>query len=646
MKSEVMGYNHISKKKKTTDSKKRLALQAYQEVVVEIKDISEEVYSICDVQTLADISQLEDRIVKFAKKVRKARTRLFGEKEYEQLDEILSTLKDLVKVVYQRYIRIFNNTNSVQLNEEQILLRMNNREFILKIHRVVFAVLTESIIPEYPRDEYKYARSIVRHFVIHSGGTNTGKTYNALEALKNAKKGIYLGPLRLLALEVYHKLNEEGTPCSLSTGEEDIVTPSAKHTSSTIEKLKTTEKYDIVVIDEAQMISDKQRGHAWTTAILGAYAKEIHVCCSENAVNLLTKLIEECNDSVSVIEYIRDTELKVESNDRFIFPKDVRKADALIVFSKRMVMAVAAVLREENINASLIYGDLPPEARRSQVQLFLKGETDVVVATDAIGMGLNLPIRRIVYIETMKFDGEKMRLINASEIKQISGRAGRKNIYDTGYINSIDNKKYIANALNQYLSDLSVAYYLPSKEYILEFPIGTLEERLFSCMYARRNIKDFAESEIKEQLALLFLIERLKTSNKGIKLNMEEEYSLAFIPFDSNKTQLTELWIEYVEKYALKEELPYPELKDGSLEELELFYKELSLYYSFAKTMNIRVDIDKVLNHKSEVSERIHEILRKDIIVYGKTCRLCGKKLPYNYKYGICQECYYSTYYL
>ena len=593
-------------------------------------------------ETLSRLIDIEDSLLKTFKKIRRIKKELLDPAYNDNIKTVTASLYELLRRLRIRYIRQFNQENNLYLSEAAVLARMEARELYLRIHRVVFWEMTEGIIPGHPKDEYRYARTVRRRFVIHSGETNTGKTYNALEALKTSGKGVYLGPLRLLALEVFHKLNEEEVPCNLSTGEEEIIVEGAVHTASTVEKLKTSERYDIVIIDEAQMLADRQRGHAWTAAILGAFADEIHVCCSPNAIQLITGLIKACGDSFVIKRYTRDTELTVEERKKFVFPYSVEKADALVVFSKRMVMTVASELKERGISASLIYGDLPPETRRSQVQLFLNGETDVVVATDAIGMGLNLPIRRIVFMETNKYDGEKIRIINPGEVKQISGRAGRRNIYDIGYVNSIEDKNYITHALKIDLPVLGEAYYLPAREYVMEFPVGSLEERLSACMEYRRGMREFSPSNIGEQLTLLYNIRRLKERNARIKLDMEEEYRLVFISFDTGKEQLLECWIGYVEDYALRRQIPYPDTESDNLDELEIIYKELSLYYSFSRAMGLPFNGVKLSEDKGKVADKIHEILKRDIKEYGRTCRICGVKLPFSHLYSICDSCYYQ----
>ena len=134
--------------------------------------------------------------------------------------------------------------------------------------------------------------------------------------------------------------------------------------------------------------------------------------------------------------YERKTPLVIE-DEPFDFPADVKDGDAFIVFSKKAVLNIAARLEENGIKSSVIYGSLPPEIRRRQMEMFNGGQTKVVVSTDAIGMGLNLPVKRIVFIEVEKFDGTQKRPLVLQEIKQIAGRAGRYGIHENGYVTAM-----------------------------------------------------------------------------------------------------------------------------------------------------------------------------------------------------------------
>ena len=220
-------------------------------------------------------------------------------------------------------------------------------------------------IPEHYRDLYPLARSMRRRFILHLGPTNSGKTHESTGRLRGARHGIYLGPLRLLAAEQFEEMNLNDVPCSLVTGEEQIHIPGSRVQSSTVEMADLSTRYDVAVIDECQMITDRERGGAWTAAILGLCADEIHACASPDAEQLLTQIIRDCGDELEIVRHHRMVPLEVDAT-AFRFPESVRRGDALIVFSKSRVHAVAAELNRQGWRVSLIYGALPPDVRRDQ----------------------------------------------------------------------------------------------------------------------------------------------------------------------------------------------------------------------------------------------------------------------------------------
>lgn len=274
-----------------------------------------------------------------------------------------------------------------------------------------------------------------RRFILHIGGTNSGKTYTAIERLKSAAKGVYAGPLRLLALEVYDKMVEAGVPCNMVTGQEQYYTDNSRCIAATVEMVELYEKYDIAVIDEVQMINDPYRGHIWLNLILRLQADEIHLCMAPEVENVVCSILDNNNEKYEIIRHERTTQLIFEDKP-YNINTDITRGDALILFSKKEVLDVAARLEQKGIKVSTIYGSLPPQIRKRQFEMFLSGETEVVVATDAIGLGVNLPIRRIVFMNISKFDGAHRRQLNEYEIRQIAGRAGRRGIYDYGYVTS------------------------------------------------------------------------------------------------------------------------------------------------------------------------------------------------------------------
>ena len=179
------------------------------------------------------------------------------------------------------------------------------------------------LVPTRPELEFPETLQMQRHFILHIGPTNSGKTFQSLERLRQASSGVYLGPLRLLALEVYERMKEYGIACTMRTGQECIEEADSHVTAATIEMADFDEMYDVAVIDEAQMMCDSGRGHAWTRAILGLKASEIHVCASPTAENVLKHLIGLCGDSWEVRRYERKTELICEDTP-FEFPDHVR----------------------------------------------------------------------------------------------------------------------------------------------------------------------------------------------------------------------------------------------------------------------------------------------------------------------------------
>ena len=183
-----------------------------------------------------------------------------------------------------------------------LLLRVNIINIIKDYYETIrIKNAIKGILPTEPKEYYPLARKLNRKFVLHVGPTNTGKTYESLERLKNAKYGVYLAPLRLLALEVQEKLYNQGVKCSLLTGEEEIIVDGETHISSTIEKLNFNKRYDVAVIDEAQMLEDRNRGNAWSAAIMGVCADEVHVCMAPYAKDLVIELINYCSDEYVVV---------------------------------------------------------------------------------------------------------------------------------------------------------------------------------------------------------------------------------------------------------------------------------------------------------------------------------------------------------
>ncbi|KAI8942751.1 hypothetical protein NX059_000795 [Plenodomus lindquistii] len=282
----------------------------------------------------------------------------------------------------------------------------------------------------YPAEWYPATREIQRKVHLHVGPTNSGKTYHALKRLEEAGTGIYLGPLRLLAHEVYTRLNAKGKSCALVTGEEQRMPDGNRPSmfSCTVEMAPLNTRFDVAVIDEIQMISHPERGWAWTQAFLGLQAREIHLCGEARTVAIMRELAALAGDEVHVHEYERLTPLSVMPSSLKGNLDKLEKGDCVVAFT---VIGIHALRREiekkTGKNCAIVYGSLPPETRAQQARLFNDPDNDYdyLVASDAIGMGLNLAIKRVIFESTMKSNGIEFQPLLISEVKQIAGRAGR-----------------------------------------------------------------------------------------------------------------------------------------------------------------------------------------------------------------------------
>jgi ATP-dependent RNA helicase SUPV3L1/SUV3 len=300
-------------------------------------------------------------------------------------------------------------------------------------------------LAEYPAS-FEVARRIKRKFIALLGPTNSGKTHQAMEALGKAASGVYLAPLRLLALENYERLQQmerHGKPLAVSlvTGEERRLAPGATHVASTVEMLDTQTAVEVAVIDEIQMLADRDRGAAWTAAVCGAPAHTVYLVGAPEARRAIEVLAArlECELEVHVLKRKGPLEMEPTAVRKL---SNLRRGDAVICFSRREVLMWRDMVTEMGLSVATVYGNLSPEVRRAQAQRFRDGAADVVVGTDAIAMGLNMPIARIVMTTTVKYNGYEEEEIPAALARQIAGRAGRYGVHEEGLVAGYDNETH------------------------------------------------------------------------------------------------------------------------------------------------------------------------------------------------------------
>lgn len=267
--------------------------------------------------------------------------------------------------------------------------------------------------------------------VFHLGPTNSGKTYESLKALAATGSGVYAAPLRQLAHEAYAKLSAElpsGT-VGLSTGEEEI-DPQAPIVCCTVEKAPM--RGELLVLDESHWVADPDRGHHWARLLLTGEYREMHLISAAEAYLLLKPLVSDA-EHVTVVNHKRLSRLDVLRAP--VRPAGVRPQTLVVAFSRKNVYAAAAALDEHRPGkVGVLYGALPPATRREVIEQFTDGQLEVLVTTDVIGHGINVPATTVLFAETVKFDGEQVRPLRTWETAQIAGRAGRYGLTGHGRV--------------------------------------------------------------------------------------------------------------------------------------------------------------------------------------------------------------------
>ena len=610
---------------------------------------------------------MQARISKIQKTLKSVRP---GQINIRTLEELHRQLKNMASYAYRR-----NKEELLKSLNEELLPRLMeldlgmllteqkeglNGEFLAWVRRTMPCAICQEpmftlypkfrqykvknkileLVPARPEMEFAEVRELARHFILHIGPTNSGKTFQALERLRQAKNGTYLGPLRLLALEVYEQMHGAGVPCTMRTGQECIEEENSRVTASTIEMADFDENYDIAVIDEAQLVADTDRGHSWTKAILGLRAEEIHICMSPAAEQVVCHLIQLCDDTFEVRRYERKTELVCEDRP-FAFPDDVQEGDALIAFSKKSVLDVAGRLEEAGIASSVIYGSLPPEIRRRQTRMFNEGMTKVAVATDAIGMGLNLPVRRIVFMQTDKFDGVSRRPLRIPEVKQIAGRAGRFGIYDKGCVSALGEREL------EYIRTLYRADEEPLTEVNLGFPQVLLDidaplDELMKIWYSVTPSEPFVKENIDEALYLYEQAKRYKNQIDGFE-NKHLIYKMITCPIDIKDRRVVMLWLDYCRTYTADVSLEKPAFyrdRKGGIAQYETYYKQLDLYYQFSRRMQKELDEEWLAKQREKTEMRIMSYLTRGKQNYIARCKYCGRLLPLGSPFQVCDDCF------
>jgi len=464
---------------------------------------------------------------------------------------------------------------------------------------------------------YPIARQMKRKLYFFVGPTNSGKTYSAMQELIKADTGTYLAPLRLLALENHEYLNDNNTPSSLITGEEQRINEDAFHMCSTIEMLNFSLQTDVCVIDEVQMLEDDDRGWAWVNAILGAPSNTIIMTGAVSAIDSIKKIAAYLGEELEIKRFQRINPLEVMNKQ--VSLKEIQKGTALIAFSRNDVLKLKSKL-SKFFNVSVLYGNLSPEVRTQEALRFRTGQTDILVATDAIAMGLNLPIKTILFTTDTKFDGISKRKLYPKEIIQIAGRAGRYGHHEVGYLGAMT---------GTHLKHINKAFHTPIKTIKPPFKVkATLEqiEQLSTYLQTKSlekilkffslNMKfsgPFIASNIGDMISLSKILDKKKA------LSLEQKYILAQAPINTRSPLIKDAYFRYINAVINKKPYKYISLintnkKAKSSDDLlkaEDEVKKTSLYLWLSyKLPDIFIDVDYANTMRLKVNKYCEESLK------------------------------------
>ncbi len=491
---------------------------------------------------------------------------------------------------------------------------------------------------------FPLARSLRRKLILHIGPTNSGKTYTAMEQLRAKGTGYYLAPLRLLALEGYEDLREHGINASLITGEEQIVDEDATHISSTIEMLSFESEVDTCVIDEVQMIGDRDRGWAWANAIIGAPAKTVIMTGSPNALEAIEALAQYLGEPLEIVHFERKNPLELLAQPT---PIDaIEPQSAIIAFTRANALRIKQQL-SATYRTSIIYGNLGPEVRREEARRFREGETQILVATDAIAMGLNLPIKTLLFSKADKFDGQNQRDLSVSEIQQIAGRAGRYGLSEKGYVGALssDVLKKITPLFTREAEAIKIPFNVMANFDHIQLVSTILEEKSLAAIieFFVENMKfegPFRAINLESMAEASVIVDRYD-------LDMKTKYILATAPLSTKSPIVMGAYERYVRALAQAKPIAYiPPRHGGSyaqtteeLQEAEDQIKEISLYLWLSYRLGeFFVDSEKARSYRGELNRFIENSLKQSHFV--PRCKTCGKPLALGSEFSICQSCF------
>ena len=491
---------------------------------------------------------------------------------------------------------------------------------------------------------FPLARLLNREIIFHVGPTNSGKTYEALQALEHADTGYYLAPLRLLALEGYENLKAKGIGVSLITGEEEIIDEESTHISSTIEMMNASVEVDVCVIDEIQMISDRDRGWAWANALIGVPAKKIILTGSIDVLNAVIELCEYLEEPLTIKHFERKNELKLLEYPTPI--KEIEAGTAIVAFSRRDVLGLRQQL-SQRYEVSVVYGNLSPEVRREEAKRFREGKSQILVATDAIAMGLNLPIKTLLFSKDNKFDGLRRRELLPTEVAQISGRAGRYGLEEVGYIGALDESalKTITSKFQQPLPTLELPVsVMASLEHVMLIGEILETENVSTILHFFSDNMEFEGPFVAANIDSMLEISAIVDE---YSLDLKTRFHLSCAPASISSPYIESVFHRYIKQieaglsveYIPPRDLPKFAQTNEMMLNAEDRVREISLYLWLSfKFGELFPQVEQALQARIRLNNFIEASLKQGNFV--KKCNRCGKSLDFTYRFSVCDSCF------
>ena len=468
------------------------------------------------------------------------------------------------------------------------------------------------------------------------GPTNTGKTFLSIETMLSFDSGMIGFPLRLLAREVYDKVIQEINPdkVALITGEEKIIPINAKYYLCTVESMPIDKNLEFVAVDEIQMCADHERGHIFTDRLLNLRGEKLTMLMGSNTIkNIIAKLDEDT-------EFINKERLSKLS---YVGHKKISRIDrktAIIAFSAEEVYAIAELVRRQKGGAAIVMGSLSPKTRNAQVQLYQSGDVDFLVATDAIGMGINMDLENVYFSNLKKFDGKKLRRLNLSEIGQIAGRAGRYlndgNFGITGDCKEI-NAEEVKLLENHKFEEIRTLFWRNSNlnfnnassliKSLDERPNKDWLKRIHECedekllKYFLKNLSTHKISDNKEVLSLLWECCQIPNFVKKTYGHHSEVVSKVFGFLNGKEKKVTNNY--------MKQQLSVLNKLDGNIDSLSnrianvRTWSYVSNKVNWVENQDYWIKRTKLLEDK--LSDRLHEELTKSFI--DKRANILARRL-------------------